>query len=229
MIRLNMIVEGQTEEAFVNQVLVDHLGHFGISTSARCVETGRKKKRIFRGGVSNYQKAKKDISLWMQGDWKPEAFFTTMFDLYALPTDFPGYEDTCNCRDPYQRIEQLEEEFRKDFESTNFIPYIQLHEFEALVLADPSKLLDRFFEKESAIRNLENQCNKFTSPELINDGEETAPSKRIIKEIPEYKGQKVIAGPEAVSKIGLEYLREKCPHFDGWIKKLESLSSKGIS
>ncbi len=84
MIRLNMIVEGQTEEAFVNLVLVDHLGHFGISTSIRCVETGRKKNQIFRGGMISYKKAKKDISLWMKEDRKPDAFFTTMFDLYAL-------------------------------------------------------------------------------------------------------------------------------------------------
>ena len=83
----------------------------------------------------------------MKEDRKPDAFFTTMFDLYALPVDFPGYEDACNCSNPYLRVERLEEEFLKDIGSTNFIPYIQLHEFEALVLTDPSKLLDRFFEK----------------------------------------------------------------------------------
>ncbi len=143
--------------------------------------------------------------------------------------DFPGYEDACNCSNPYLRVERLEEEFLKDIGSTNFIPYIQLHEFEALVLTDPSKLLDRFFEKESAIRYLENQCKNVASPELIDDGEQTAPSKRIIKEIPEYEGQKVIAGPEAVNKIGLEHLREKCPHFESWIKKLERLSSEDLS
>ena len=41
MIRLHLVVEGQTEEEFVNSVLVDYLGQFQISTDARCVLTSR--------------------------------------------------------------------------------------------------------------------------------------------------------------------------------------------
>ncbi len=60
------------------------------------------------------------------------------------------------------------------------------------------------------------------NPELINDGKFTAPSKRIIKEIPEY--DKVNAGPLIVEKIGLDVLRRGCPHFNEWLTKLEDLS-----
>ncbi len=51
MIRLHIIVEGQTEEAFVKRVLRDHLGMFNIVTDVRCVETSRNSRRIYRGGV----------------------------------------------------------------------------------------------------------------------------------------------------------------------------------
>jgi hypothetical protein len=54
---------------------------------------------------------------------------------------------------------------------------------------------------------------------LINDGFETAPSKRILKEIPEY--DKVTAGVSVAGKIGIETLRAKCRHFSEWLAKLE--------
>ena len=59
------------------------------------------------------------------------------------------------------------------------------------------------------------------NPELIDDGPETAPSKRILEEIPEY--DKVAAGVSVVGKIGLPVLRQKCAHFNGWLTKLEQL------
>ena len=46
--RLYIIVEGQTEEAFVNQTLKPHLGNFLVGASALVVTTSR--KRGTRGG-----------------------------------------------------------------------------------------------------------------------------------------------------------------------------------
>ena len=58
-------------------------------------------------------------------------------------------------------------------------------------------------------------------PELINDGQDTAPSKRILKKIPEY--DKATAGVRIVGRIGLPTLRAKCPHFNEWLYQLEEL------
>ncbi|MHB1654626.1 MAG: DUF4276 family protein [Desulfitobacteriaceae bacterium] len=88
MIRLNVIVEGQTEETYLRDSLAPYLGSLGIYACARSVQTGQKKGKVFRGGLGKYGKAKKDILTWAKQD--PEAYFTTMFDLYALPDDFPG-------------------------------------------------------------------------------------------------------------------------------------------
>ncbi len=61
------------------------------------------------------------------------------------------------------------------------------------------------------------------NPEEINESPHTAPSKRIIQHLPEYEGQKAQVGPLVAEEIGLHLLREKCPHFNEWIKQLENL------
>lgn len=118
----------------------------------------------------------------------------------------------------------MELAFAKDINDSRFIPYIQLHEFEALILAEPGKLAMRFPEHEQKVQELSITCNRFSSPELINDGVTTAPSKRISQFIPDYEGSKVSIAPLMVKKIGLEKIREKCAHFDRWITQLENLT-----
>ncbi len=222
--RLHFIVEGQTEETFVNLVLIPQLETFSVWGDARCVMTSKKREIKYRGGLSSYAKAKNDIVLWMKEDQNPDSFFTTMFDLYALPSDFPDYAEARKIIDSQQRVIALEEAMRRDIEHRRFAPYIQLHEFEALLLADPQKMDSAFPEHDSAINNLTQMVSKFDSPEQIDDGYETAPSKRIIGEIPEYEGMKASAGPRVAQKIGLSTLRQKCTHFSEWLGKLERLA-----
>lgn len=223
-VRLNFIVEGQTEDTFVNQILKPHLSHFSISVSARVVTTRKKRSVKYRGGLSTYFKAKRDITLWTKQDKNADVRFTTMFDLYGLPTDFPGYNSAAAKRDPYQRVAALENALGKDISDWRFIPYIQLHEFEALILSDPRQLASQFDNCDEGIARLGTMVSRFESPEHVNDSADTAPSKRIIREIPEYEGRKVSAGPIVTERIGLSMLRSKCSHFAEWLDKLESLA-----
>jgi hypothetical protein len=220
-----MIVEGRTEELFVQDIIGPALVAQQVWVSVRRVQTSVDKKlgRRYRGGLDNYAKARRDLLSWLKQDQDPAVFFTTMFDLYALPGDFPGFDEAGQLGDPYRRVAALEESLRQDVGDRRFIPYIQLHEFEALLLSDPSKFDWEFMEHAQAIDRLVEMCASFASPELINDGNETAPSRRIIREIPEYEGRKASAGPLIAAKIGLPVLRQKCPHFDEWLKKLEAL------
>jgi hypothetical protein len=220
-VRLHFIVEGQTEETFVNRVITPHLATYSIWGDARCVMTSRKHRKIYRGGIFSYTMVKKDIILWMKEDKNSDVAFTTMFDLYALPSDFPGYDEARKLKSVYDRIAILEEAMYRDISLPNFIPYFQLHEFEALLLADPQQLDWEYFEHDKAIRNLIRIVSSFDSPELINDGSTTSPSKRIIHEIPEYEGMKASVGPLVAEKIGLGNLRKKCQHFNEWLLKLE--------
>ena len=111
-----------------------------------------------------------------------------------------------------------------DISDTRFIPYFQIHEFEALLFSDPLKLETQFTDRTQEIHRLEIMACSFGNPELINDGHNTAPSKRIIAEIPEFESRKASADPIVAEKIGLVTLRNRCRHFDEWISKLETLT-----
>jgi len=224
MIRLHVTAEGQTEKKFVDVLLAPHLAQFGVYADARCVLTSKDKRaaKEYRGGLVKFQKALADIETWMKEDKSSDCRFTTMFDLYALPSDFPDY-DQCERFEPYTRVEALENAFKLAIFDRRFLPYIQIHEFEALILADPTKLDWEYLEHERAIRNLVDMVNE-QNPELINDGPETAPSKRNLREIPEY--DKATAGVSVAAHIGLPTLRKKCRHFDEWVTQLESLGKE---
>ncbi|MBM4047038.1 MAG: DUF4276 family protein [Planctomycetes bacterium] len=225
-VRLHFVVEGQTEETFVNRVLAPHLATYSVWGKVRCVMTSRRRGVIHRGGLLSYAMARKDIRLWMKEDQNADAVFTTMFDLYRLPSDSPGYDQARRIGDPRRRVTALEEAMREDIGDRRLIPYLQLHEFEALLLADPQKLQCEFLDRDAAVQNLVVLSSRFDSPEMIDDGEHTAPSKRIIQEIPEYQGMKASAGPLVAEKIGLACLREKCKHFGEWLSRLESMGGR---
>ncbi|MCX7014796.1 MAG: DUF4276 family protein, partial [Candidatus Sumerlaeota bacterium] len=137
---------------------------------------------------------------------------------------FPGYDDARQLSDPNDRIGLLEREFLRDVGHPRFIPYLQLHEFETLLLSDPEKIRMAFPDRRAAVRRIADMTRGFSSPEEINDRPETAPSKRIAREIPEYLDAKGSAGPLIARHIGLQTMRTRCPHFDRWLSRLESLS-----
>ena len=217
-IKLNITTEGETELKFVKNTLAIHLARFDIDTFARSVRT----KTGFRGGITTYQKAKNDIQTWLKQNPTSEWKFTTMFDLFRLPGDFPGYGDALKKNNPYDKVRVIEDAFKEDIDDYRFIPYIQLHEFEALIFADPEKLNLEFPDKDKAIQKLAGMVQG-KNPELINDGPDTAPSKRIIKEIKIYEKNKSTSGPNVVESIGIHNLKKKCLHFSEWLTKLEGL------
>ena len=219
-LRLHFVVEGQTEETFANTVLREHFAHQEIVTAAHCVTTRRQRGATYRGGLVTYRHARDDIRRWAAEDQNRDARFTTMFDLYRLPNDFPGHAAAAKAADPYARVDILEAALREDIGDWRFIPYIQLHEFEALLFADPQRLDTQFPDRPSAIRRLVATAEQFDSPELVNDEPTTAPSKRIMAELPEYAGRKASAGPIVARQIGLPTLQSKCRHFREWLERL---------
>ncbi len=230
MIRLHLIAEGQAELNFAKKVLAPHLADFSIFVDARAVMTSRNRHTSYKhsGGLTSYGKVKNDIKAWLTEDKGAESRFTTMFDFYGLPHDFPGYADIACVGNAYERVRQLEAAFAANIDDRQgrFIPYIQLHEFEALVFADPRQLDWEYLEHDAQIQNLIAVAER-QDPELINDGRNTAPSKRIMAEIPAYR--KATAGVAVVEKIGMMTLRARCRHFNEWVSQLESLSIAGVN
>lgn len=222
--RLHITAEGQTEESFVNKTLKQHLAQFGVYADVRCVLTGKKKAKTFRGGMTTYEKAKKDISRWLREEaGNDDVAYTTMFDFYALPDDFPGYKDALLLQDPYEKVAKIEEAFAADIADPRFIPYIQLHEFETLLFVEPEKFGIEYIDETKKIAKLRAITNEFGNPELINQGAETAPSKRIIKVFADYENNKPAIGSMVAHEIGVDMLRQTCRHFNEWLTKLERL------
>ncbi len=152
---------------------------------------------------------------------------TTMFDLYALPTDFIGYGDAMRQNGPHAQVSFIEDSFHSEINQRNFIPYIQLHEFEALLFSDITKLQIDYPNATKEIEKLKIQTDGIGDPELINHGSETAPSKRIINSLhPKYRYNKVKSGESVASAITLPVILSRCAHFQEWINKIIRLSDQ---
>jgi len=219
--RLNFIVEGQTEETFVRDVLAEHLAVHGVYAVARCVETSRTRLKVFKGGMSTYARAKGDIERWLKEDHA--AYLTTMFDLYGLPDDFPNMANKPGANDPHKKAQLIERGIAADIRDPRFMPYIQVHEFEALLFCAPA-ITDAALGSPPAVsklKELQGINGAFPSPEHIDDGADTAPSKRIVQLYAGYRKQ--VFGPLITKRTGLTALRRRCPHFHAWISILEAL------
>jgi len=215
MVNVYLLVEGYSEEAFVNQLLKPHYDPQGLYLIAVVIETSSGHK----GGVATYGKIAREIDRLCKGH--PREYISTMFDLYALPKDFPGKasKDYPVHGSGHQKDAFLEEAFVKTVGQRNFIPNLLAHEFEALLLAQ----VNAFGKYKHTSDNLQllYAIRNTTAPEDINDTLSGAPSKRIKTVIPRYK--KLSDGIAIARDIGLDAIRKECPHFDGWLKKLERL------
>jgi hypothetical protein len=101
-----------------------------------------------------------------------------MFDLYALYTGFPGWDEAEKQRHkPNERVKTLEAAFATDVGDSRFVPHIQLHEFETILLCELTLFRLVFDNSDAGVAALISDVQKAKSPELVNDGETTAPSK----------------------------------------------------
>jgi len=227
MSRLLIHVEGQTEEAFVNEVLEGHLlAHGYHSVSARIVGNARLRRR--RGGIRPWPSVKRDIVNHLKED--PGCIATTMVDYYGLPQHgaggWPGRANAAGL-EVARKAASVEDALFKDVAGEidnpgRFVPFIVMHEFESLLFSD-CEALSRGIGRPDLQPAFESVRQQFATPEEINDSPNTAPSKRIECIVPGY--EKPLLGILAVLEIGLLRIRSECPHFDGWLSQLESLAS----
>jgi hypothetical protein len=226
MARLYLFAEGKTELTFADLVLTSHLANHGVYLKHRIeVAHARKNHRAHRGGGRKFGPVKRDIERFLKQEQGSDVFFTTMIDLYAIYSDFPGLADAKRSNDPRQCVEALEKSFAVEIGDPRFIPYLQLHEFEALLFVDPSHFAKRHEKSERGVQGLRKIADGYESPESINDGQHTAPSKRIEQAFPSYGRAKPRVGPLVAQDIGLAAIRAKCPHFHDWLTRLERLGN----
>jgi len=211
-----ILVEGQTEERCVTSFLRPHLQTHGVWLIPKIITTKRVKAGPdFKGGVTGYRQVKKDL-IHLLGDTSADVI-TTLIDYYALPEDFPGMPDRPPAT-PLKRVTHVENSFAADVSDRRFLPHLILHEFEAWIFADLSSC-SWVFDSPDVVTTLQGVRESVSSPEEIDEDPQTAPSKRIVSAYPPY--QKALQGPMAVEAIGVDTIREQCPHFDKWMTTLE--------
>ena len=220
--RALILVEGQTEERFVKDVLGPAFFDQELYFHATILVTKRVKDGPnFKGGVTNFARFKNDAQRLLTS--AAGALVTTMLDYHGLPEDFPGMDSRPKQGTPIQRVAHVEHAIARHFEAPwNFVPFLALHEFEAWLFSSPIELPRALTESRkqkefAAIRA------SVATPEEINERPQFAPSKRIADLFPAYK--KTLHGPTTAARIGLERIREECPHFNDWMEKLEAFAA----
>lgn len=228
------IVEGQTENAVLKKLIAPYLGARGVDFHVPIVRIGRG-----RGGVRFLEADElfDQIRRFLKDRRQP--YVTTLFDYYAFPTsESKGWEfvaklkGEASFRGAEVVVEMIENEIHaravEGIDMPNItarlIPYVQLHELEALFFAEPKKMAAAFGSPAMAKRFTEavEQCG---GCEKIDDKPQTAPSKRIQAAFPGYiKGSSDFAhGPRIAENLDLATVRTQCPRFNSWLAKLESL------
>jgi len=221
-IRLFVVVEGATEDRFVNGMIVAHLAAFQVYASAVTVGKAIAQRRGHRQrGGGHYRHWQRDIRTLLRSNPGDDVRVTTLFDLYGLSDDFPPPAEDAPLGTTGLRKAALEAALARDIDDPRFIPNLQRHEFEALVLASLPQLRALLDASDAeAVDRLAAALGQL-APEDVNDGATTAPSKRLACHVPHFS--KLVHGLLAVEGAGLDHLRRQCPGFGGWLDRLEAL------
>ena len=213
MIRLAISVEGQTEEEFVKNVLADHL--WGIGVYPIPILLGRARGGSIGGNIS------------MDRLVSEMAYLLRSFDAVTSLVDFYGFsgkgDKTVNDLKK-DMTRQIRQKLGHRWHPEKVLSYVQKYEFEGLLFSNVDAFANAIDASKESIEELQSICAKFPTPEDINDNSETAPSKRIVKIIPQY--EKVVNGSLIAIEIGLDTIRAACPRFSKWVTRLESLESR---
>lgn len=213
------IVEGRTEQIFIQDMVDPYLASKGIYITPILISKPGQK-----GGDVKFARARNDIGLHLKQ--RKDTFLTLFVDYYGIKGDWPGLKDAKNRSLPHEKAkainnatkDQVNELFADYDAERRFIPYVCVHEFEALLFSEPTILADQLHVPQKLIDNILSECKE---PENIDDYPDSAPSKRLAMLSDRFK--KTATGIAVARAIGLTKIRTQCPLFDAWLMEIENL------
>jgi hypothetical protein len=220
--RLVVYAEGQTEELFVNRILRNHLALFGVNVERPILAATSREASGQRGEFVNWDAIEFDLRRIFADDADPHLRVTTLLDAYAMPTSVPGYESSVNDIRSPESIDRIEAAWRRHFDEPRFVPYIQRHEFETLVLADSNAIKAIFPNFSAPIDELTRAISGFTSIEDVDDGPSIHPSARLAMAIQGYGMRKPDHALFILQQADMGRIRHACPRFDAWLQRWEN-------
>ena len=211
--RLYIVVEGQTEQEFVNTLLRPWLNGYGILDITPVLI---KTSKHGRGGHVNAEHLKNTINGLLCETNDRDLVVTTFVDFFRIPDNMPAYDAAMQLPDSAAQVAALEKGLAEAIHDWRFLPYIQRHEFEALVFSSNAGF-EKYCNEEQASKTAA-IVDAFQNPEDINSSPETAPSKRLKALIPTY--DKVILGNLLALEIGMDSIISRCPRFSVWLQEI---------
>jgi hypothetical protein len=210
--RIYIVVEGQTEQEFVNSLLAPYLRNLGIhDVTPVLIRTSKSG----RGGFVNFRHLENTVNGLLSSD-KTDFMVTTFVDFFRMPNTMPDYDASIAKPIKIGQVESLEQALSLTIDDRRFIPYIQLHEFEALLFSSNKGFEYYFMDKQAAATN--SIVDSYGNPEEINTTPQGAPSKRILTIHEDY--DKVTEGNLIALEVGLNAILSRCPRFKSWVDGL---------
>ena len=194
-----IICEGKTERQFADQLLAPHFDAFGIGIDA--IEIGVECKQP--GGNVSFDRVCHDLELLLGG----HDIVTTLIDFFRLGAGWSGKTLIKPGMTSSEQAETVEAAALMDAQNRlpylnvgkRFIPNVLMHEYEGLLFTTPAAIVE-ITRAYSSLESLMQVLESFPSPEDINTGEATAPSKRLANLGANYG--KIAHGARIAARIG---------------------------
>lgn len=211
---LYLIVEGcQTEVQLCENIFKPYFNKKDIIFDYLVVKTSQRGcEKAFRGGSISIDILKINLDLVNN----PSYLVSTFVDYYGF------------INPEKKKIDELTEDLRRAINNENFIPYIQQYEAETFLFCKPeitTKYLGIYSNSSERKQQLD-KLNKTLQekdfkPERINDGKNSAPSKRIAEIFKQYD-KSSLDFSNIINEIGIEEVRKQCPRFNSWLNEIET-------
>lgn len=201
-VNVGVVCEGPTEVDFVKKLNKEYFNQKQISLKPIGINEAKKDL----GGNISIDRVIHYVTK------SPYNIVTTLIDYYGIK----------ECKD--KTVDELKTELQKQYSNINgwnriFIPYLQLHETEALLFSNIDSIIKMKNANDEQKEQLYAIQKMYPNPEDINNSVETAPSKRLEKIFLNYR--KIIDANRIFSKISIEEIKSKCSNFKMWLSEIE--------
>ena len=222
MANVMVVAEGASEQCFVDSVLAPYLAVKNVFVRATQIS-----KKGQKGGDVKFVRAKRDVVNFLKQ--RADIYVATFIDYYGVK-EWPGLDEVAASSSPLPieiarimntaAVEEVKNDFPDGQVERRYIPFTAVHEFEALLFSDVEILAKGLCIDSSLVEKVLEVCGE---PERINNRSTTSPSNRLLDWTNGHYS-KIARGIVVAEKIGVDKMRNRCPNFDCWLKRLESLA-----
>ena len=218
-VEIMIIAEGHTEKRFIDEILTPYMAAKNIFIRGQLVG-----KAGHKGGNIRFSRVEKDIAMHLKQ--RKDTFVSIFVDYYGIKKHWPGLNEAYQCNSPKAIADAMNRAAKEKVLSKladhgadyRFVPFIAVHEFEALLFSDAKILASQLKVDSAIVEKILEECGE---PENINNSPNSAPSKRLKRIYAPYK--KKTNGITIANLIGIEKMRNQCPLFHDWLTTLENL------